>query len=325
MTVRPRLFPQCAVVLFDTLPTLDALKQALGPFEIVRTIEPSEVPWLGGHGVLLAMRREVNGYVLVEIHPQPWPDHMGDPTEDVEVFGAWALGYFGPGAFPFGLQRAVQQAHHLDKGVAAAAERHRAFVRILVSYALGKPESAPIAPDDRDALAELQFVTDVARAVTAIAGATFYFNPNGETLYPPDALAETLAHHAAESLMPLPVWANVRMFKADASGWLLMDTVGMSQLDVDDHEACVPPDGIDLGEVSNFLRNTTAYVFDSGPVIDEGNTIDGPGGVWQAHLDEASIGLPERPALRWRLRDGQPPPEGFRFPVEKKRGWKFWK
>ena len=58
-----------------------------------------------------------------------WPDSMGDPKEDVDLFGAWSMGAFGPLAFPGNLKRAAEQAVAFE-GAAAAVSAHRAFVRL---------------------------------------------------------------------------------------------------------------------------------------------------------------------------------------------------
>lgn len=322
----PGLFTQGAAVLFDATPSLDVLAKALGAFTIVKAAEPSDHPWMGGPGFVIAMRPEVNGHVVVDLIDKPWPDHMGDPQREPALFAVWSMGWFGPYVFPGALERAVLQAHHLDKAVASPARAHRAFVRIKSTYALGAGEDVPLAPPDHAPLDDLRFVTRVARALLDVPGASHYFNSGGEMLHTTASLERALAHEQ-QGLVPLPAWSNVRMWKPEeARGWFLMDTVGMEQLGGSEHEACVPPDGIELGEVAGFLRNAALYTLEKGPVIEEGNTIDGPGGVWKAHLDEESLSPPPRPVLRWRPVDAEPPPPCFRFPVEgKRRGWKLWK
>jgi hypothetical protein len=181
------------------------------------------------------MRPEVNGYVLVDVLPHPWPDKMGDPKADPELFGAWGMGWFGPFVFPGNLMRAVEHSRGWSSAAQKTAE-HAAFVRIKSSYVLGAGPEVRFLPDDYDALKELLFVTDVARSLLSLSQAVCYFNPNGETLHSPDSLESSLKYHADHGLPPLDVWSNIRRFEIGEVGWTLMDTVGMRQLDVDDHE-----------------------------------------------------------------------------------------
>lgn len=299
------------------MPSIEAVTRALDGFTIVGECEPAELPWMGGPGVTVAMRPEVNGYVVVDLVDKPWPDHMGDPKDEVDLFGVWSMGWFGPYTFPGGLARAIEQAHHLDPAIAARAREHRAFVRIKSSYVLGAGEDALLRPEDYDALEELQFVTRVARAVLATPGASFYFNPNGEVLYPVDGLGKAVDALEAKELPPLPAWSNIRMLThEEAPDWRVMDTVGMQQLGVIDHEACVPIHGFEPNDIVTLLRSVTYYTLEHGPIINDGDTMDGPGGVWKAHHTEDSLASPPRPVVRWRPLAADPAPECFGFPSE---------
>lgn len=97
------------------------------------------------------------------------------------------------------------------------------------------------------------------------------------------------------------LWCNVRMynFPADDS-WLLMDTVGMQQLDLTDHEACFARNHYEPGAVAAFLRNAADYVSDRGPVIRDGDTMDGPGGIrWRGTTVKNAFADPPREVIRW--------------------------
>ena len=300
-------FTQSAMVLFERPVSLEAVAACLDPFDVVKRNEASEAPWMGGPSVLLPMRPEVNGYALVDLIDRAWPDNMGDPKVDVDLFSAWSMGFFGPLVFPQNLARA-QAMSFTWKGASEIVSRHRAFVRIRSSYALGAADDAPILPEGVDPVTELQYVTTVARALLRLPGALAYFNPNGEVLRSCDGLDEELVWCKERDLPPLPIWTNVRLFRLD-SAWSLMDTVGMEQLDVDDHEACFRPDVYEPGAVGRFLRSTSNYIFKSGPVIAPGDTMDGPGGVrWQAHPIAQSLAPRPRRVLRWLPMDGTVPP-----------------
>lgn len=243
-------------VLFDSTPSIEAIAAALDGFELAR-VEPtraSEPRWAGGMPfVLVAFRPEVNGYVIVEIADRPWPDDMGQPDpEHVELFAAWSMGFFGPFVFPGNLARAIQMAM-LCRPAAAAAGRHRAFVRIRASYILGASEVVPVIPPAYDPLAELGFVTRIARALLEVPNALAYFNPNGEILSDAATIDELHALADQQRQVPLELWSNVRMMRGDdRARYLVMDTIGMPQLGVQDNEACFPGERIDPNDVAPF-------------------------------------------------------------------------
>jgi hypothetical protein len=140
-----------------------------------------------------------------------------------------------------------------------------------------------------------------------------YFNPGGETLFTPDGLERELHEMKAKDLPPLSAWSGIRLMRfEDAQPWALVDTVGMGQLDVDDHEACFRTDKHDTGDVINFVRNTTLYVLRNGPVIKDGHTTDGPGGQWRAMEVEEGLMPAPRAVLRWFPEDGSEPPARLR-------------
>lgn len=304
------LFTQCAVVLMEHAPAMAQIVNVLQAFPQVGVRANPAPGWMGAaESLLLPYRPEVNGALIVDALDSPWPDGMEAANPD--LFGAWSMGFMGPFAFPGGLQRAVQQAWGWPQA-AEAVNRHHAFLRIRSSYTLGAGDDAPVLPDDYAAYPELQRVTEVAQALLTLPGALCHFNPNGETLHPAEALRESLAFSATHDLPPLDVWSNVRMFNVENGGWLLMDTVGMAQLDVDDHEACFRTRTFEPGEVANFLRNATAYILKNGPVIQDGDTMNGPGRTnWQARVCETSMVPPPRRTLRWFPQDGSKPPVGM--------------
>jgi len=298
-------------VLFERAPTLDALAGALHAFPVAKRLAPGpEKNWLGtGHpSLLLAMRPEVNGIIAAAVIDAPWPDSMGDPKTDSMLFGAWSMGFFGPFAYPEGLSRAVQHAYGWRQAPEAVA-RHGAFVRLTVSYVFGLGQQAPVMPEGYSARTELEYLTRVARAVLGMSGAVALFNPSGEVLRPRDQIEELLSVHEEAGLLPLPVWSNVRMAKlGELPGWMLMDTVGMEQLEVEDHEACFQCERFEAAEVANFLRNTSEYARQQGDVVKDGDTTDGPGGKWRGYHRQ-SLMVPPRRTLRWVPGDAEVPEE----------------
>ena len=298
--MRRGFFTQSAMILLEQAVTIDDVAAALSQFTVARRIDAKgESDWLGGRpALLLAMRPEVNGYVLVDALDQPWPDSMGDPKADPKLFGAWGTGWFGPFVYPGNLKRAAEQSWSWNKASQVTAA-HTAFVRIKSSYVLGGETDLRTVPDDYDALQELRFVTDVARTLLGLPQALCYFNPNGETLHTRQSLESSLAYHAEHRLPPLDIWTNIRMFQIPEIGWTLMDTVGMGQLDVNDQEAVFRTGSCKGPAICNFLRNSTDYVRQKGPIILDSNTMDGAGIRWQARSLGSGMVPPPRPVLRW--------------------------
>jgi hypothetical protein len=304
-------FTQSACILLSRPASLDEIGALLGEFRIAKRIDDAPSPDMGGPSFTLEFQPKVNGYLTVDIQDRAWPDHMGDPKTEPMLLGAWSMGHFGPFAFPGNLRRAAQQSWEWE-GARTVPEQHRAFIRIRSSYVFGAGDDAKLVlvPPDYDPLAELLFVTRVARALLRHPAALAYFNPNGETLRTAEILDESLAFHAERQLPPLDVWSNIRLFNP-GNGWLLMDTVGMGQLDRPDCEACFPEQGYQPGAVDHFFRNCSLYLLEKGEVVKHGDTMDGPGGIaWRAHHVEEALAEPPRPVLRWFPVDGsEPPPE----------------
>jgi hypothetical protein len=294
------LFTNSIVAFFATPPSLDALVDALGGFEIeARRDDSSDNPWLGGAGLILKMRPEVHGLATVDVVGDAWPDRMGDPEREANLFMAWSFGAFGPFVFPGSLERARRHALSWADAEERVVE-HRAFVRVRSSYVLGQGADAAVLPPDYDPVVELHYLTRVARALLEVEGALGYFAPSGEVLKDAAGVDKSLSHHASHELPPFDLWVNVRFFQVgDDSSWGVMDTVGMEQLDVIDQEACFPIDRVDPDEVAPFLRGLCFYLLENGDVVETGHTVEGPGGVWQARRATDSLVPAPRETIRW--------------------------
>src|SRR5690606_38263004 len=109
---------------------------------------------------------------------EPWPDAMGDPEQEADLFAAWTMSALGPFTFPGALERSVEHAMRW-KDARARVPAHRAFVRARSSYVLGKGGDAPIIPEGYDPIAELFQLTAITRAVLELPGAVAYFYPSG--------------------------------------------------------------------------------------------------------------------------------------------------
>jgi hypothetical protein len=284
---------QTVCVLLREAVTLEQLRPALAPFTIRREIS-SEDWTFGGPTFVLDYRPDVNGLVAVDVVDKPWPDGMGDPKQEFNIFGAWTMGMFGSHTYPGGLQRAMQQCWAWEDGKWLPTQ-HQGFIRIRSSYVFGK-EDAAIRPADYDAEQDLEFVTKIAQAVLALPQALCYFNPNGEVLRDQALLDESIDDGKTSELPPLDLWANIRLFRIDDT-FSLMDTVGNAQLDLIDFEA-VFSKRFDCGEVDGFFRNATLYLLNHGDVIKDKDTLDGPGDArWQAHLFKNGLCDPPRNVL----------------------------
>ena len=306
-------YTQGFVILLREAITLDQVASALTGVPILKRVAATECPWaIAGPSLVVGHRPEVNGLVSVDIVNHTWPDHMGDPKNEPEIFAAWAMGHFGPFAYPEGLTRAIQQSWSWG-AASQVASQHKAFLRIRSSYGFGAPSDAKVIPSDYRPLPELLFLSDLASSLLGMAEALCYFNPNGERLLPATRVQELIARGKGAGPVPLELWSNIRMFNLGHSpAWTLMDTVGMGQLDAPDHEACFQTDAYSCQEVDNFLFNAAFYVFEHGRVIEDGNTMDGPGGVrWQARTIENGMTAPPREVIRWLPMDDHARPQGL--------------
>jgi hypothetical protein len=304
------LFTQGVAILLDRPAKLEQIEAKLGDFEILGRQKANDSWAISGPSLIVSYRPESNGLVAVDAVDQPWPDQMGDPKKDPEIFAAWSMGHFGPYAFPGSLKRAAQQCWSWERGKQIPA-RHKAFIRVRSSYVFGTDDNAPVMPDDYAPSEELDFVTQIAAAFLLTPGALCYFNPNGEVLRNRQDLSQSLSDAHSNDHPPLDLWSNVRLFNINPE-WVLMDTVGNAQLDLPDIEACFYAEAYDLMEIDAFLRNASIYLAQNGQVIRDSDTTDGPDGIcWQAHQFKQGVCDPQREVLRFLPLDDRPLPPEF--------------
>ena len=293
------------------LSELEPLLQDFGTSRRV-TDSPTDDPtdWMmGGDRLIVSLQMDNNAAAAIDVVPQPWPDSMGDPKREAALFASWSMGHFGPLAWPGGLERAIEHAWTWPEG-RDIARSHTAFIRVKVSHVFGASPEALIIPEDYDAVAELQQTTRLLLALAAHPAVIAWFNPNGELLLPPAQAAEIVNWSEAHELNPVDAWTNVRMLNLAgiADEWMLMDTVGMGQVDATDMEAFFPAAQFDPSEVAGFLRSSSNYITTNGPVIKNNDTMDGPGEQrWQAYHYAESFHVPSRPTLRWFPYGSNPP------------------
>lgn len=301
------MFSQCLCVLLRKPISLEQLEASLARFDI-RSRKDKATDWMmGGPSLLLAYRLEVNGMVDVDIIDRVWPDTMGDPQGDPTLFGAWAMGSFGPSTFPGSLERAMQQSWRWTEGRTIPSE-HRAFIRVRVSYVFGTDRNAPVLPQDYQPAHELEFLNQIVSELLELPEAICYFNPSGEVVADRESVRQTMSFSRDHQIPALDLWSNIRLFQASPT-WDLMDTVGNGQLDLPDFEACVYNPIASPQDVDPFLRNMTLYLKEQGNIVLEGDTIDGPGGNWKVQLSNTSTCVPPRSVIRLIPEDAPPLPD----------------
>jgi hypothetical protein len=295
------MFTQVMCLLTDGRTTIEDVKSALleQAFEIVKQTPPGKNSSFGGPAFIVPFLPAVNGFAAVDVVSESWPDSMGDPKSDPMRFGAWAMGGFGPFAYPGGLNRARQHSWGWQPG-RTVPESHRGFIRFRVSYVFGADAKAPVLPKAYDPLAELHFLSRMVLAVFQVPGVLCYFNPNGEALYDCTSFRKIWNACREQEKLPLPLWVNVRFFSLN-DHFAFMDTVGNRQLDVSDVEAIFPQAECDPGDIGYYLRNVTHYLLEPGTEIKIGESIDGPGETdlsWTAEALDNGMIQPPRPILR---------------------------
>jgi hypothetical protein len=294
-------FTQGVSLLTNGQTTIDNVKSALHQqgFDIVKESPAGESWAFGGPTLVVAFLPEVDGYAAVDVVNQPWPDSMGDPNSDSTTFGAWAMGYFGPLAFPGSLARARQHAWSWQAG-RTVPEDHRGFIRIRISYVFGGKEGAPIFPEEYDPVAEMQFLSRAVMALLKAPGVICYFNPNGEVLRDYSSFRELWDACTQQQKMPLPLWMNIRFFNLNETLGF-MDTVGNGQLELSDVEAVFPTERYAPGDIDYYLRNVTHYLLELDREMETGEEIDGPGESnlsWTMEVLDQEVIEPPRRVLR---------------------------
>ena len=257
--------------------------------------------------------------VLIDGMNTTWPDKIPNDKEDPVTFLSWHAAAFGAFAYPGCLARAVQECRTWP-GAKKAVERHRALLRVRFSYE--KEQESRDASEAYPPLEELVHITRLLLALDWLPGVLGYFFPGGEALCSSELLHATWEAFERRGWKPFDLWImwiNRRLgHTAEAPDWAVIDTIGMWQLAVTDIEAFFQPARYQPLQVANWLANVASYLYDNGPIIEEGQTVTGPGGKnWQAYRFESSVQYPPRPVLCLRPLDGSiiPPRLLKRIPV----------
>jgi hypothetical protein len=287
-------FTQCACVLFEQAPKMEEVVRVLADWPVsgYRKQGSGEYDWaLCGPGVVLDLRGE--GYAVVDVVDRPWPDDVQAALTTPALASAWRAGAFGPWSSPGGLARAVDQAGEGENGATA---RHGGFVRIRTAFAgKGPPPKGRGGPTY-----DLMTITELATALMRLEGALAFFVPAGEALRDRKDLDEVARRKVGSAPPPVDLWSSVRAIALppeDGKSWLLLDVVGMTQLNLPDQEAIFAEGQEQPEAVEAMLRNACQRLL-SGPIPPGSTADDAKGRRWKASA-ATGIVAPPRPVLRW--------------------------
>ncbi|HEX7622751.1 MAG TPA: DUF4261 domain-containing protein [Anaeromyxobacteraceae bacterium] len=293
------LFTQCACVLLDQAPAIDDVELALDGWALTGRQQPApdEDGWVAcGPGVVVELRG--GGSVIVDVVDRPWPDDLQAASGGSALGAAWRAGMLGPTSMPGALARAREQSWAWAEG-AAAAERHRAFVRLRTVVEL--PQDARQLPKSHDPVYELTTLTEMAGALLRLRGATALFLPGGEALRSLEQVEGVLRLKTGVGPPPVDLWVNLRALSLGQVGdarWMLLDTVGMAQLRLPDHEALFVEAQEEADAVAALLRNVCLHLVAGRGIADGSTADDGRGRRWRASAATGAL-LPHRTVLRW--------------------------
>ena len=160
--------------------------------------------------------------------------------------------------------------------------------------------------DFRRRLRDLQRLT--AAVVKIVRGEAVWWRPSQQFLHPRGVIESFIED---DFRSPLPGGINVRYYEVPAEGseadgggdFKLMDTLGLGALGLTDLE--IRYRGLDPEVVSEVLYKVAVYLYTNGPVLREGETVQGPGPNDRWLCSRAmSLGEPEREV--WSLDPGAP-------------------
>lgn len=268
----------------------------------------------------IVLRTEQPASILVDCIDHPWPDAIPNDREDPVTYLSWHAGAFGRFVYPHCLERAVEECRIWPEAK-KAVRRHNAF--LWIRFSPGQPyESRRACEEPSTSFDELVHITRLLLVLDRLPGVLGYFFPGGEALCRSKLLHVTWEVFERRGRQPFDLWLmwiNRRIgHTSEAPDWMVLDTVGMWQLGITDIEAFFQRARYQAQQVADWLLNVARYVYDNGPIIEDGNTLTGPGGKnWQAYSFESSVQYPRRSVLCLRPLDGSMIPGCFlkRIPV----------
>jgi len=309
-------FSQCVAVLVSEAPGLAELRLILERegYTIQADEDVSQWPEMQGAGLTLATDFANGASCWVDICEFPWPDDLGVTEPPTLVTGAHMMGAFGPFSHPGAFERALQAPGH--DAVAQEARRHRAFVRFRVSYlipASGDSAEARFASaENGNRTWEIGWLLRAAASLRGMPTALAYFNPASELLLPMQALTDILSFAFEHKTFPVEAVCRVRGCPVDEQ-WSMVDSLGMAQFGLCDHEFAWSGAQPSRQEQGAFLINLLRYQIGEAAPVAGGHTTDGPQNkLWRAEEREASCMIPERKVLHWTAAGDTPEPPQLR-------------
>lgn len=297
------------VVLFERAPSIESLARSLGfgweelPAQPSKPGEPAG--WIfGGPSIATTLAHGVRA--IVDVVDRPWPDDMGHPQHDPDVFGGWVMGQFGSTTYPQALLRAIGNARFLEDAEGVLEGRAGAFVRIRASYAVARGMDTPILPPDGDLLRDAIDVLRIAQRLLGVEGALAWFSPGGEVVASKAAIDTVLGRASRGGHPPIEAWIGVRAYPLPGTDLVVMDTVGAEQLERTDLEVLARADDLDPDSTYSMLMGLTAQRLRGADAI-PAETVGVAGGPEFRHQEiEESIGAPPRRVIRLTRNDRPP-------------------
>ena len=298
------------VMLLKSAPTLQELKKVLSKHKIVSEKPNGIQGWeTCGPAILLDYREEYNGLFVIDIIDKPWPDELDCEKPDSTLHKAWLEGCFGIATAPGSLERAVEHCWFWPEGRELVPQA-KAFLRIRSTFMIDRDdwmEGDEWIPSDYYPADELQEFHMVIRDLFELPQVICYFNPQGEVLRDKETFIEYDDLCYDNEIPPLGLWANARFFKINDE-WVMMDTVGNSQIEVLDVEACFHIDSYEPHDIDQLLRVVTLYQLEDDE-FEGSDTVEDENGVsWKVSFEQDGLCDPPRRVIRLIPQDGREPP-----------------
>lgn len=308
-------FTQSAYILFKPAPTSDDIDTMLKTqgFSVIRHEHGTDLLTAATASVVfeVALQTEKSISVRIDIMHSPWPDTIS--KKDPVRLLSWHTGVFGRFAYPGCLERALQECRTWPEAN-RVVKQHTALLRLRV-VSQYKPDAHEVLRKGTG-FEEILVLTRLLLAFDRVSGVLGYFFPGGEALCSREMLSATWQQYTHNNRKPFDLWLmwiNRRLARANEEpDWAIIDIVGLYQIGVTDIEACFQHVRYQPDQVAIWLLNVASYLSENGSIIQDGNTLTGPGGIdWQAHSYESSLQFPPRPVLCLRPLDNTTLPRRF--------------
>lgn len=290
-------FTQGIAVLLDKPVSLTGLKNLLPVEYRPEIMDEDENGEVNRKNIAVVLPDLPEALVILDVFDKPWPDHMGSPDTEPDLFSAWGMGYYGPFTFPGSFERAVHFAK-TDHQSVEFAKNHNAFIRVKTTYPRNN-DTDPIVPQNYNPIKELMALTAFLQKLLDHLPASIYFNPAGELLLSKQQVDGIMDFCNKENTYHLSLWTNSRLYNWD-DDFMFMDSVGNEQFDLPDIEVIIPKEGeYDLTNVSNFINDISMHSIDSFINLEDEEMFEAFDGTkWEILSSEKSLTDPPRNTIR---------------------------